>query len=256
MSGPTQSFKMIERRDLGLDDGGWVKIHHSIFQSWVAERPDWMNAWVTLIAMAQWKPKRVYVFGQIHDLKRGQLTHSQRYLAQRFGMTHKCLRHFLKLLEGDSMIERHRKGPGQDIITICNYSEYQGEGHSEDSARGTGRAQVGHSRGTIYKDKIKEDTKNTLYREPDRPHFNGKGFVVSDVADVVIAPEHVERWRSKFPRVDLECALPAMAVNFMGSSTAFQRFRQMPELWFEPLLAKENGRQQPKSQQRSVAERF
>jgi hypothetical protein len=138
---------MIPRADLGLNEGGFVKIHRKLLDSWVAERMDWLGIWVTMIALANWKPAKTVVDGNMIELQRGQFSHSQRYLCTRFNTSHKGLRHLFKLLEQDGMIDRTRTGRGQHIITICNYEEYQAQGRSQ----GTVEAQSGHSEGTKYK---------------------------------------------------------------------------------------------------------
>jgi hypothetical protein len=94
---------------------------------------------------------------------RGSFTCSQRWLAEKVGMSYKALRIFLDRLYKEEMIhistERIRgarsgatrgatKGATISRITICNYNKYQSVEAEEGAAKGT---RSGATRGTILK---------------------------------------------------------------------------------------------------------
>jgi hypothetical protein len=87
------------------------------------------EAWSWLVFAAVWKPMRVGVINRhgahtVVNLERGQLTFSQRFLAEAWGWSDFRVRTFLKLLETHAQIIAQKRG-GQTLITICNYQRYQ-----------------------------------------------------------------------------------------------------------------------------------
>jgi hypothetical protein len=96
-------------------------------------------AWIWLLSEAGWKPKRVRTPHGMIDIGRGQLAHSQRFLAEKWRWDRSRVRRFLDLLECEKMVRIERpsfdpaKGPASTqqkaqptaVLTICNYDKYQ-----------------------------------------------------------------------------------------------------------------------------------
>ena len=120
--------------------------------------------WLWMLREAAHKERKRLIAGQMVRLRRGQLAVSYRYLAEKGNWGLKAARLFLQRLEAFDMITLSRaqdvdqlplnfearklngiqKGTPLTIVTICNYDKYQ----HDPAARGTVRAQQGHSRGT------------------------------------------------------------------------------------------------------------
>jgi hypothetical protein len=114
---------------------GFVAIHrrlaeHPLFASDAGR----FGAWVWLIANAAWKPTAVRIKGTLTHLERGELTFSQRFLAEKWGWSKSRVDRFIADLRAEGMIATrskigasagHNAGQGQSIITICNYDKYQ-----------------------------------------------------------------------------------------------------------------------------------
>ncbi len=83
-----------------------------------------LEAWIWLVSEAGWKPRKVLICGRITTLERGQLTHSIRFLAKKWGWAKSTVNRFLEQLKTETMIGT-TSGTGQIVITICNYDEYQ-----------------------------------------------------------------------------------------------------------------------------------
>jgi hypothetical protein len=81
-------------------------------------------AWVWLIENACWKDRQVRVMGQTIWLKRGQLSHSERFMADKWNRTQAWVHRFLASLKSESMIASD-DASGQNVITLCNYDKYQ-----------------------------------------------------------------------------------------------------------------------------------
>jgi hypothetical protein len=82
------------------------------------------EAWLWLIAEAQWKPVRKRVGRVIIALQRGQLAHAVRFMAQRWCWPRMRVHRFLQRLSAEKMI-RYESGTLAGRITICNYEDYQ-----------------------------------------------------------------------------------------------------------------------------------
>ena len=110
-----------------------------------------LEAWEWLLLEAAWKPHRVGFQAGRHlgsiSLERGQLSHSLRFIASKWGWSVKRTRTFLVGLETDRMITT-QTDTGQTLITICNYSTYQVDVSSEETQthtqKGTQWARNGH----------------------------------------------------------------------------------------------------------------
>lgn len=92
------------------------------------------RAWFWLVANAAWKPTRARIKGQIVTLERGQLSFSQRFMADAWGWSKSRVDRFIADLREEGMIETcskngarsgHVAGQGQAVLTICNYAKYQ-----------------------------------------------------------------------------------------------------------------------------------
>jgi hypothetical protein len=112
-----------------------------------------LGAWTWLIASACWKPARVKIKGEIVHLERGELSFSQRFLAEKWGWSKSRVDRFIAELRAEGMITTrskigasagHNAGQGQAIISICNYAKYQ---DIPDNARGNGEPQGGATAG-------------------------------------------------------------------------------------------------------------
>lgn len=89
-------------------------------------------AWAWLIEAAAWRETRIGLGGKTVILKRGQLSHSTRYMARAWGWSEAGVRRFLDRLKTDAMIDASTDA-GQTVVTICNYSTYQADPEARDA---------------------------------------------------------------------------------------------------------------------------
>jgi len=99
------------------------------------------EAWLWLVSSAVWKPTKIEI-GEIEvHLERGQMAHSERFIAKKWGWPKTNVRRFLRLLESAAMIIKKvpakrevdhpspksgpQSGPPRMLITICNYDKDQ-----------------------------------------------------------------------------------------------------------------------------------
>ncbi|MBL4802296.1 MAG: hypothetical protein JKY45_10415 [Emcibacter sp.] len=105
---------------------GLFLIDRNIFEraSFKAEPYTEREAWLWLISEASYKRRDVRTKkGAVH-LERGQLTHSSRFMAEKWQWKEPRVRRFLNRLKIDASIDTTNDAV-QNIITICNYDIYQ-----------------------------------------------------------------------------------------------------------------------------------
>lgn len=172
------------------------------------------DAWVWLIENAAWKETRARIKGDSVTLQRGELSFSQRFMAEKWGWSKSRVDRFIADLREEGMIETrakigatagHNAGQGQSIITICNYAKYQDEA---DSARGNDTSKSGASAGQQRGKEIRreegkkkervvsDDTTRDLAEPKSRAQFDTETIVDDDtlsVSDVVISWNNLAR---------------------------------------------------------------
>ena len=83
-----------------------------------------LEAWLWMLAEAEWKPVRRSVGSSVISVDRGQFAHSIRFLAEAWGWPKTNVSRFLDRLKTGTMIGTDT-GTGVLIVTICNYETYQ-----------------------------------------------------------------------------------------------------------------------------------
>lgn len=173
------------------------------------------EAWLWLIEQASWKPSRVKIKGTMVEIKRGQLSFAQRFLAEKWQWSKSRVDRFLKRLTSENMIETcskngatagHSAGQGQSVITICNYDKYQALPTSE---RGNDEQQsgatAGQQRGKEEEEKENKKKENTDYAFAGRTirlsheHFDGWQRAYSAIPDLVSELQALDDWISDQP---------------------------------------------------------
>lgn len=124
---------------------GWIKLHRKILDSnlWHSKEPFGVrDAWIDLLLLANHADRKILFDGEPYVVKRGQHVTSMRKLSERWGWGIKKTRKYLLTLEEEQMV--HRESTNRHtLLTILNYSKYQGsdeiEGTPKDTQRDTQR---------------------------------------------------------------------------------------------------------------------
>lgn len=149
-----------------MNNGGWVKLHRSAFDHGLFEGDEYSrrDAWLWLCSNAAFEERTVWPNARPVVLKRGQLCHSIRFLAEKWKWPKSTVDRFLRRLETGTMIRREA-GRGQLTITICNYDKFQGR---DEAVRDSDGAATGTQTGR-QRDKDKE-LKNEKKEEDSLDH--------------------------------------------------------------------------------------
>ena len=122
------------------------------------------EAWQWLLFEAAWKPRRYSAGGIVVELKRGQLAHSTRYMAQAWRWSETRVRRFLERLKtgaGTGAMIGADTGAGITVITVCNYERYQSP---QVESGADGGAQDGAASGAKWRTTGAEKKKVTMIR--------------------------------------------------------------------------------------------
>ena len=140
------------------NSGDWIKLHRSMEKS-LAMSDDWLcRLWISCLLRANWRVR--YFKGEA--IQPGQFAFSYRIWAELLGVSKGKLQRGLKRLEAGHQISI-KAGRNFTIVTICNWTTYQGNDDTERDANGTvggtlTGTQTGRKRVTIEEGK-KERTK-------------------------------------------------------------------------------------------------
>ncbi len=106
---------------------GWICLHRDIQEHWLFnfDEPDKYMAWTDLLLSANHEDRKFMIKGQVVECKRGQVAMSQVTLSKRWKWSRPKVQRFLELLKNDGMISVSGDHL-TTIISICNYSVYQG----------------------------------------------------------------------------------------------------------------------------------
>lgn len=123
---------------------GFIKLNRKLFESslWTSEPFTRGQAWVDLIAMANFADRDKFYRGSVQRVQRGQIVTSTRALAERWNWSKKRVSGFLRALERAQMVTRDGT-TRWTTLTLENYDFYQSEGTTEEPQKGTRRRRKG-----------------------------------------------------------------------------------------------------------------
>ena len=105
---------------------GYITLSRNMLRHWIATDKRWLGWWVMLLFKASWEDNQTEVYGNMVNIKRGQMMASGRSLAIEFEVHRNTVEKFLQTLEQEGMIKRELKlGRKLSVITIVNYDKYQ-----------------------------------------------------------------------------------------------------------------------------------
>lgn len=151
------------------------------------------DAWVWLIENAAWKETKTRIKGESIPLQRGQLCFAIRFMAEKWGWSKSRVDRFLRRLAAENMISMCSKigttagqqtGQGCNIITVCNYAQYQDKSESN-------RDNENHEDGTTAgQQRDKEEQINKLTKNNTHYAFSG--------STVKLTQDDLDEWGQRY----------------------------------------------------------
>lgn len=108
---------------------GWIKLHRSIKDNWIWQNSVYLKMWIDFLIRANHKDNKFLIGKELVTTNRSSFVTSLTKLAKEYRSSIGSVRHFLEILENDSMIvlkTTHK----YTHITLCNYDSYQDEQHT------------------------------------------------------------------------------------------------------------------------------
>lgn len=121
-----------------MSDAGYVRIYRRLLGHHAFRNDGEALAFAWMVIRASWQPARVRYKGQSVSLQRGQLAVSVRDLADALDRPKGWVERLLTRLKSGTMIETHSE-TGVNVITICNYDEFQADQEESKTPRKTAR---------------------------------------------------------------------------------------------------------------------
>jgi uncharacterized phage protein (TIGR02220 family) len=123
-------------------EGGYIKLFRSLQDSAFAGRPEYLSAWVHILMLASYKPRKTMLGNKPVMLQAGQFISGRKALAARVGVTEKQMRGILDFFVSEGMISKDSNRSGT-IFTVCNYSVFQSnEGQQGPTVSGQQKGQA------------------------------------------------------------------------------------------------------------------
>lgn len=206
---------------------GWLKLHRRLQDNplWLSESFTRGQAWVDLMMLANYRDGYVRVRGRRIEVPVGCVARSQNTLATRWQWSRGKVIRFLNELENDGQITQETSHDF-NVITICNYKEYQDDNTPDESRDGTRHRSRHESRDgpvTVHETvHIKEQQQEKEEQEEKEKTPFASANAVVPVDEVVISfpakgggtyeinTQAFERYRENFPTLDVIAQLRAM----------------------------------------------
>ncbi|MBU2061724.1 MAG: hypothetical protein KKH44_07755 [Bacteroidetes bacterium] len=105
---------------------GWISVHRKITDNWLWQKKPFSygQAWIDILLECSHEEHKVLIKGVLLTSKRSESLKSIKTWAKRWGWTISATRHFLNLLEKDTMIQTKNEQV-TTRLSVCNYDSYQ-----------------------------------------------------------------------------------------------------------------------------------
>ena len=115
---------------------GWIKLHRAIQEHWLWDDEPFTRgqAFIDLLLMVNHKDKKIMFNGELIEVKKGSKITSLRQLSDRWKWSTNKVKKYLEQLQKDGMIN-YKSDNKKTLLTIENYSVYQGQGNTEETQK-------------------------------------------------------------------------------------------------------------------------
>lgn len=152
-------------------DQGWIKLHRSIWESWVWEYPELLKRWIDLLLLVNHEKKDVKAGNDFIYIDAGQKLTAINKLSTRWGVSESTVKRTLNLFKMKNMLTTKKYKNGT-LITIINYGLYQSKGESK---RTNGRTNERTDGGTNESTSESTNGRTTVCTNTRRtPRTNGR----------------------------------------------------------------------------------
>lgn len=113
-----------------MRENGYIKLGFGIEDHWLGSDPTALGRWTLLLLGCAWRGHWTRWKGRKVFLGVGEQVTGVRTLARQWGCDKNTALRFVRQLEEDGMVERHRTETGVSVLRVVNYCRYQ---HNEEA---------------------------------------------------------------------------------------------------------------------------
>ena len=161
---------------------GWIKLHRAIQEHWLWDDEPFTRgqAFIDLLLMVNHKDKKIMFNGELIEVKKGSKITSLRQLSDRWKWSTNKVKKYLDQLQKDGMIN-YKCDNKKTLLTIENYSVYQGQGNAEETQkkqeRNTDETEKEHRSDT---EEIQKKFKSDAEENQKKTNKNDKEYIKND----------------------------------------------------------------------------
>lgn len=105
---------------------GWIKLHRSLSDHWLASNPDSLSVWVHLLLLANHAETKRQINGSFLSVLPGQIVTSRKSLSEKTGVQESKVERILRRLESEQQITQRGLSKFR-VISIVNWCSYQAD---------------------------------------------------------------------------------------------------------------------------------
>jgi hypothetical protein len=211
------------------------------------------EAWLDLIQMASWKPRKFAVGLTVEELARGEFMASIRFLAKRWRWSKSAVDRFLLAVQKAGRIARQREGQDGTVYILVKYSYYQGgdteSGTPPGTETGTAAGQQRDKTEASKAGKAEKPSKTTWLTPfaaawSDRcgnPPFGRLARQLAPLRDQLGEPEALARWTRYLAVTEPRYCSPERFVATHAAYTGPERLEMTDEMGEMRLHTKRDG---------------
>jgi hypothetical protein len=159
---------------------GFIKLDRAIFNHWIFQDAEKFKAFVDLIQLMKYKDETLVVGNEVVKIPRGSYYTSELKLAARWKWSRKKVRAYLSLLSDEGMVIKKGTTKGT-ILTVENYSFYQGEGTTKRTSKEQQRNNEGPAK-EHQKNSEGYTNKERKEREESQEREEGEESIISPLS--------------------------------------------------------------------------
>lgn len=171
---------------------GWIKLHRKLIKHWIFQDADYLRFWIYLLLDVNHEKAKVIWNKKLIEIEKGEKITSLKKLAYEFNCSRGKVRHFLKLLENENMIEI-KGNTKYTHISICKYANYQVNGNSKETDKE--QPKNGEKTPDDTNKNDKNDKNEKEYKIPDYLEFKNFALGKQPNLDIDALKNKYEAWK-------------------------------------------------------------
>ncbi len=189
---------------------GYIKLHRTLLDNPIINKPDYFTVWCLLLLNANHKENSFIFNNKKMSVKPGQLITGRKKIAEITGIAESQVYKILNYFEKEGQIEQ-QKNNKFTLISILNWHKYQGNGTTKEQPSNNQVTTTEQPRNTNKNDKNDKKEKNKIYSSDLQAKSEPK-IVFNRLTEKWenIQDKHIDAWVKSYPACDIPIELGRM----------------------------------------------